>query len=121
MSTPAALLFLALIALVATVIVSPLNTVRMQRRRRSAALADLEAQRESKYREIRDAELDHEMGKHSEQDYELVDAALRSEALAILKSIEALQRGDDDATPAGEESQAAQHDRRAAGEDSQAA
>ncbi len=111
MSAPAALLFMALIALVATVIVTPLNTVRRQRRRRSAALGDLEVQRESKYREIRDAELDHKMGKHSEEDYELVDAALRSEALSILRKIEALERGEDGASErageAGEDSQAA--------------
>jgi cytochrome c-type biogenesis protein CcmF len=56
------------------------------RRRRRAPVADteLEALKEAKYREIRDAELDHAAGKLSDEDYALLDAELRSEAVAIL-------------------------------------
>ncbi len=56
------------------------------RRRRLTAPADsdLEAQKEAKYREIRDAELDHAAGKLSDEDFALLDAELRREAVAIL-------------------------------------
>lgn len=52
-------------------------------------LADLEAAREAKYREIRDAELDHRTGKLSEPDFEVLDAGLRAEAVEIIKAIDA--------------------------------
>jgi cytochrome c-type biogenesis protein CcmF len=53
-------------------------------RRRPAAVSELEALKEAKYREIRDAELDHAAGKLSDEDYALLDAELRTEAVAIL-------------------------------------
>jgi hypothetical protein len=53
---------------------------------------ELEAAREAKYREIRDAELDYRTGKLSREDYEAVDGALRAEAIEILDSMEALER-----------------------------
>lgn len=55
-------------------------------------LADLEAEREAKYREIRDAELDHLTGKLSDTDYEAVDSALRAEAVEILHSIDTINK-----------------------------
>ncbi len=57
-------------------------------RRRRALIVDteLEALKEAKYREIRDAELDHAAGKLSDEDFALLDAELRSEAVAILDS-----------------------------------
>jgi hypothetical protein len=51
-------------------------------------LAELEAAREDKYREIRDAELDHMTGKLSDSDYELVDHTLRAEAVEILHRLD---------------------------------
>jgi flagellar biosynthesis/type III secretory pathway M-ring protein FliF/YscJ len=51
-------------------------------------LRELEAAREAKYREIRDAELDHRTGKLSDADFEAVDGALRAEAVAILRRLE---------------------------------
>ena len=45
---------------------------------------ELEALKEAKYREIRDAELDHAAGKLSDEDFALLDAELRGEAIAIL-------------------------------------
>lgn len=51
-------------------------------------MADLQAAREAKYREIRDAELDHRTGKLSDDDYEAVDRALRTEAIEILRAID---------------------------------
>jgi cytochrome c-type biogenesis protein CcmF len=53
-------------------------------RRAPAADTDLEALKEAKYREIRDAELDHAAGKLSDEDYALLDAELRREAVEIL-------------------------------------
>jgi hypothetical protein len=51
-------------------------------------LADLEAAREAKYRELRDAELDHSTGKLSDEDYAEVDRALRAEAIEIMRRID---------------------------------
>jgi hypothetical protein len=51
-------------------------------------LADLEAAKEAKYREIRDAELDHRTGKLSEEDWRALDGALRAEAVALLKRLD---------------------------------
>jgi hypothetical protein len=52
--------------------------------------AELETAREAKYREIRDAELDHRMGKLSDADYEAVDASLRAEAVEILRALDTI-------------------------------
>jgi hypothetical protein len=51
-------------------------------------LADLEARKEAKYREIRDAELDHAQGKLSDADWARADAQLRREAIEILKELD---------------------------------
>jgi flagellar biosynthesis/type III secretory pathway M-ring protein FliF/YscJ len=56
-----------------------------------AELADLEAAKEAKYREIRDAELDQRTGKLSEEDHRALDAELRAEAIALLKRIDAVR------------------------------
>jgi cytochrome c-type biogenesis protein CcmF len=53
-------------------------------RRRPAPDTELEALKEAKYREIRDAELDHAAGKLSDEDFALLDAELREEAVEIL-------------------------------------
>ena len=58
---------------------------------------ELEAAREAKYREIRDAELDYRTGKLSSADYSAIDDQLRIEALAILDQLESL------ADPTGED------------------
>ena len=57
-------------------------------------VADLEARRESKYREIRDAELDHASGKLSDEDFERQDAELRSEAIKILEELDRVRGAD---------------------------
>jgi hypothetical protein len=51
-------------------------------------IAELEAAREAKYREIRDADLDHRTGKLSDADFEQLDAVLRAEAVAILEALD---------------------------------
>jgi hypothetical protein len=60
---------------------------------------ELEAAREAKYREIRDAEMDFRTGKLSEDDYQTLDGELRAEALAILDGLTALEDSEE---PAGE-------------------
>jgi len=52
------------------------------------AIADLEARKEAKYREIRDSELDREQGKLSREDWRRQDAELRREAIQILKELD---------------------------------
>ena len=52
-------------------------------------IADLEARKEAKYREIRDAELDREQGKLSDEDWARADATLRREAIEILRGLDA--------------------------------
>jgi cytochrome c-type biogenesis protein CcmF len=54
------------------------------RRRGALVRTEADARKEAKYREIRDAELDHAAGKLSDEDFALVDAELRREALEIL-------------------------------------
>jgi hypothetical protein len=69
---------------------------------RAAELIDLEAARDAKYREIRDAELDHQTGKLSDGDYEAIDSTLRAEAIELLRHLDDLdpsqgEPADDDA------------------------
>jgi len=54
------------------------------RRRGALVRTETDARKEAKYREIRDAELDHAVGKLSDEDFAAVDAELREEALEIL-------------------------------------
>jgi hypothetical protein len=53
-----------------------------------AELAELEALKEAKYREIRDAELDYRTGKLSETDWRGLDRTLRAEAVDLLKRLD---------------------------------
>jgi hypothetical protein len=53
--------------------------------------ADLEAAREAKYREIREAELDYRTGKLSEADWRVIDRGLRAEAIDILRRLDRLR------------------------------
>jgi len=53
--------------------------------------AELEAAKEAKYREIRDAELDFRMGKVSQRDHRITDRELRAQAVAILERLDELE------------------------------
>jgi flagellar biosynthesis/type III secretory pathway M-ring protein FliF/YscJ len=79
-------------ALVVWFLVTPLTGKQLaaQDERDEARRADLEAARESKYREIRDAELDFRTGKLSEADWRVVDRQLRAEAMGILHALDEL-------------------------------
>ena len=78
-----------LAALVAVLVLQPLRTP-MTAEPADDRRADLEAAKEAKYREIKDAELDHRMGKISEEDWRPLDAELRAQAIEILKQLDRL-------------------------------
>ena len=61
----------------------------------TARREDLEAAKEAKYREIRDAELDHRTGKLSDGDWRSLDRALRADAVVILRRLDELPEGDE--------------------------
>ena len=85
-----AIAFVLLALVVALVVVRPLRRppgpAREDPRR-----VDLEAAKQAKYREIRDAELDHRMGKLSEADWRATDRELRAEAAEILRRLDGLE------------------------------
>jgi cytochrome c-type biogenesis protein CcmF len=58
------------------------------RRRGALVRTEADALKEAKYREIRDAELDHAAGKLSDEDFAALDAELRREAVEILDRVE---------------------------------
>jgi cytochrome c-type biogenesis protein CcmF len=64
------------------------------RRRGALVRTEADAQKEAKYREIRDAELDHASGKLSDEDFAVLDAELRREAVEILDRVEAKGNGN---------------------------
>jgi membrane protein implicated in regulation of membrane protease activity len=84
-----ALLVLALI--VAAVLSVPLRSRGAEELREETRVAELRAAKEAKYREIRDAELDHGMGKLSDSDWRAVDRDLRAEAIDILRELDRLE------------------------------
>jgi hypothetical protein len=89
------LLAVAIIVLVAWFITAPLRhrpRAGSEENPAEAQLADLEARKEAKYRQIRDAEADHAAGKLSDEDFRRVDRELRAEAIQILKSIDRVRQ-----------------------------
>src|SRR3954471_4689761 len=56
----------------------------------AAQIADLEAAKEARYREIREAEMDFRTGKLSEADWKAIDRELRAEAMDVLRRLDAL-------------------------------
>jgi hypothetical protein len=89
-----ALAFMLLTALVAFVVLGPLRRPGEEEQRDEQLRADLEAAKESKYREINDAELDHRMGKLSRADWKKLDGELRAEAVEILRRLDELEGGE---------------------------
>jgi hypothetical protein len=87
MSVPIAILAVALLALVVLVVSAPLRAAGTVRPVSDSH--EMESERDAKYREIRDAELDFRTGKLSPEDYAAIDAQLRAEALEILDRLEA--------------------------------
>ena len=86
------LALLVLGALVAVFVAGPLRRAGAgpRERRREERRAELEAAKEAKYREIRDAEMDFRMGKLSEPEFRATDDELRAQAIEILRRLDAL-------------------------------
>ena len=86
-------LILLVLAVVVFVITGPLRPGRAREEDLAleAERAELEAAKEAKYREIRDAELDHQTGKLSDADWRAMDRALRAEAVELLKRLDRVQ------------------------------
>jgi hypothetical protein len=90
------LLAVAIIVVVALFVSVPLRAraADLEPDEAGAELAELEARKQAKYREIRDAEADRAAGKLTDEDYRRLDGELRREAVEILKRIDRLrQRG----------------------------
>ncbi len=85
------LIALILLAVVVFVTVPLRRSPRGRAEVEDSRLAELEARKEAKYREIRDAELDREAGKVSHEEWRRQDVQLRREAIGILKQIDGLE------------------------------
>jgi hypothetical protein len=79
---------LVLAGIVALVVLAPLRKGEERSRAEDDRRAALEAAKEQKYRDIRDAELDYRMGKLSEEDWREADRELRSDAMEILRELD---------------------------------
>jgi hypothetical protein len=93
----AVIIALVMVTVVIVIIAAPLRGRGASGPQPDAEREELEARREAKYREIRDADLDYRMGKLSRADYHAIDAELRREALEILDRLE--RHGDEGRTP----------------------
>jgi hypothetical protein len=89
-------LVLVVVAVAVLVIAAPLRLRREGAPEvpASGVRADLDAAKEAKYREIRDAELDYRTGKLAHDDWVKLDHELRAEALDLLRRIDALDARD---------------------------
>jgi hypothetical protein len=87
------LLAVAIVVLVAWFVTEPLrrHASGQPEDPDAAELADLEARKLAKYRQIRDAEADHASRKLGDEDFARLDAELRAEAIEILKRIDRLK------------------------------
>ena len=90
MDVLALLVIVVVVAAVVAVVALPLRASNREGARSTSAdeIAELEARKEAKYREIRDAEMDLRTGKLSEADHRVLDRQLRAEAVVILKALD---------------------------------
>lgn len=86
----ALLVIVAVLCAVVALVSAPLRggTAERVRAESEDEVAELEARKEAKYREIRDAEMDLRTGKLSEEDHRVLDRQLRAEAVEILKALD---------------------------------
>ncbi|HKP90298.1 MAG TPA: hypothetical protein VJT75_10015 [Thermoleophilaceae bacterium] len=85
---------------VALVVIRPLLRPAAVEAPDAARREALEAAKEAKYREIRDADLDHRMGKLSDEDHRDTDRELRRQAIEILRELDELGPASDPAPEA---------------------
>jgi hypothetical protein len=90
MDVLAPLIVIVLLGVVVWLVSGPLRNAPAVEEAESARREDLEAAKEAKYREIRDAELDYRTGKLSEEDWRALDRELRSEAMDLLRRMDEL-------------------------------
>ena len=76
-----------------TLIASPLIWRTQERGGDDCEVAALEAARDARFREIRDAELDFRTGKLSHEDFRALDRTLRAEAIELLRRLDAARTG----------------------------
>jgi type II secretory pathway component PulM len=88
---------LVVLAVTFVLITGPLRAVRHARSDGGDQVAGLEAARDSKYQEIRDAEMDLRTGKLSDEDFQAIDQTLRAEAIDILRRLDAAEDAAEDA------------------------
>ena len=88
MDVVALLVIVAVLAAVVAVVAAPLRGGRRERDEGADRVAELEARKEAKYREIRDAEMDLRTGKLSEEDHRILDRQLRAEAIEVLRGLD---------------------------------
>ena len=102
----AVLLVLLAVGLTVALVAAPLSGRRAERDEAAheAQIADLQAAKEAKYLEIREAEMDFRTGKLSEADWRAIDRQLRAEAVDVLRRLDALGAGEPrEAPPAGDQ------------------
>jgi hypothetical protein len=85
------LLVLILVGVAVLAISAPLRHRAVREAAGRAERADLEAARDAKYAEIRDAEMDYRTGKLSEADWRAMDRQLRREAVELLHRLDAVE------------------------------
>ena len=90
MDVLAPLIVIVLLGVVVWLVSGPLRTAPAVEAAEAARRDDLEAAKEAKYREIRDAELDYRTGKLSEEDWRALDRDLRAEAIDLLRRLDDL-------------------------------
>jgi hypothetical protein len=83
---------LAILTLLVMFLSAPLRRTVPRPASEGEEVAELEAARAAKYREIRDAELDHRTGKLSDPDYAELDRELRAEAIEIMHELDRAER-----------------------------
>lgn len=97
------LLAIVVVALVAAYVAAPFRRPSGdpgEDRREDPVLADLQARKQAKYREIRDTELDHAQGKLDEREFRRQEGELKREAIEILKAIDAHEAAGGSPPPA---------------------
>ena len=90
MDVLAPLIVIVLLGVVVWLVSGPLRRAPAVEEAEAARREDLEAAKEAKYREIRDAELDYRTGKLSEADWRALDRELRGEAMDLLRRLDDL-------------------------------
>jgi type II secretory pathway component PulM len=106
------LIILIVLAVVFTLITGPLRAARHDRSDRGVTVADLQAARDAKYQEIRDAEMDMRTDKLSDEDYASIDRTLRAEAIEILHRLDEAEAADAEADVDAEDAGSDPTDRR---------